>query len=126
MCNSLDVRQPATENSGSDIPCRPLSSPTRRAGFFSTFRTEFRRALAAVRRYEQLKYGRARHENLAPSDIARKVFDELYAVQTDAARKRMEVSVDRSPFHVDEWGPANATASRSMPRRRSRRAATGR
>jgi hypothetical protein len=126
MCNSLEVRQPATENPGGSISCQPLDSPASRAGFFSIFRTEFRRALAAVRRYEQLKYGRARHENLAPSDVARKVFDEIYAAETDAAHTPMEASADRPRFHVDEWGPANRTASRGMPRRRRRKAAAGR
>jgi hypothetical protein len=40
---------------------------------------EFRRAVAAARRYEDLRYGGSRHEGGAPADIPRRVFEEFYS-----------------------------------------------
>ncbi len=45
-------------------------------GQHTTFRaifTEFRRALAAARRYENLRYGRAYRDHFAPGEIPRQV-----------------------------------------------------
>ena len=52
------------------------------AGFFRTLLTEYRRAIAADRLYEELKRmnaGARRREGLAGSDIPRRVFDALYS-----------------------------------------------
>ena len=111
MCKSLDVRQPATQAPDDGPSGQPRSGPTRRSGFFAIVRAEFRRALAAERRYEQLKYGR--HENPASSGIARKVFDEFYAD-------------DRPRLRIVELPLTGAAASRGIPRRRGRRAAADR
>lgn len=51
----------------------------RRHIVFEIILAEFGRALAAARRYESLKYGRARHEDLATADIPRRIFEEFYA-----------------------------------------------
>jgi len=40
---------------------------------------EFRRATAAARRYEELRYGRARAKSLAGADIPWQVFREFYS-----------------------------------------------
>ncbi len=51
-------------------------------GQHTTFRaifTEFRRALAAARRYENLRYGRACRDHFAPGEIPRLIFEEFYA-----------------------------------------------
>jgi hypothetical protein len=45
---------------------------------FETIIAELRRALAAARRYENLRYGRSGHERLAVPDIPRRIFDEFY------------------------------------------------
>jgi hypothetical protein len=45
---------------------------------FKTILAELRRALAAARRYENLRYGRSGHERLAAPDIPRRIFDEFY------------------------------------------------
>ena len=111
MCKSLDLRQSAPQAPGDAPSGQPRSSPTGKPGFFAIVRAEFRRALAAERRYEKLKYGR--HENPAPSGIARKVFDEFYAD-------------DRSRFRTVELRLTGAATSRGLPRRRGRRAAADR
>ena len=46
---------------------------------FETIFIELGRALAAARRYENLRYSRACRVDLAGSDIARRIFDEFYA-----------------------------------------------
>lgn len=51
----------------------------RRHIVFEIILAEFGRALAAARRYESLKYGRARHEGLAAADTPRRIFEEFYA-----------------------------------------------
>jgi hypothetical protein len=51
----------------------------RRHIVFEIIIAEIGRALAAARRYESLKYGRARHEDLAAADIPRRIFEEFYA-----------------------------------------------
>jgi len=40
---------------------------------------EFRRASAAARRYDALRYGGARDDGIAGADIARRVFKEFYS-----------------------------------------------
>jgi hypothetical protein len=40
---------------------------------------EFRRAIAAARRYEDLRYGSGRHEGVAPADVPRRTFEEFYS-----------------------------------------------
>jgi hypothetical protein len=40
---------------------------------------EFRRASAAARRYDALRYGSARDDRMAGADIPRQVFEELYS-----------------------------------------------
>jgi hypothetical protein len=45
---------------------------------FNTILTELRRAVAAARRYENLRYGRTGHERLAAADIPRRIFEEFY------------------------------------------------
>ena len=49
-----------------------------------TILTELGRALAAARRYENLRYGHARHEGFAATDIASRIFEEFYARRSDA------------------------------------------
>lgn len=51
----------------------------RRHIVFEIILAELGRALAAARRYESLKYGRARHAGLAAADIPRRIFEEFYA-----------------------------------------------
>jgi hypothetical protein len=51
----------------------------RRRIVFEIILAEFGRALAAARRYESLKDGRARHAGLAAADIPRRIFEEFYA-----------------------------------------------
>jgi hypothetical protein len=58
-----------------------------------TILTEFGRALAAARRYENLRYGRARHADFAATDIASRIFEEFYA-----RRSRTEDAGD----HLDD------------------------
>jgi hypothetical protein len=48
-------------------------------GFFDVVLAEFGRAVAAARRYDDLRYGRGRREGIAPADIPRRMFEEFYA-----------------------------------------------
>ncbi|MEH2626022.1 hypothetical protein V1292_004077 [Bradyrhizobium sp. AZCC 1719] len=52
--------------------------------FLLTLLAEFRRALAAARRYENLRYGCAYHDALAPAEIPRRIFEEFYASKLDS------------------------------------------
>jgi pimeloyl-ACP methyl ester carboxylesterase len=51
-------------------------------GWSQSLLAEFRWALAAARRYEDLRYGRARQASRAPADIPRRIFAEFYARPT--------------------------------------------
>jgi len=51
---------------------------------FLTILTEFGRALAAGRRYEKLRYGHARHEGFAATDVASRIFEEFYVRRSEA------------------------------------------
>jgi hypothetical protein len=46
---------------------------------FAVVLAEFRRAVAAARRYEDLRYGGGRHEGVAAADVPRRVFEEFYS-----------------------------------------------
>jgi hypothetical protein len=48
-------------------------------GVFVVVLAEFGRGVAATRRYEDLRYGRGRHEGIAPADVPRRIFEEFYA-----------------------------------------------
>jgi hypothetical protein len=63
---------------------------------FAVVLAEFRRAIAAVGRYEDLRYGRGRHEGIAPADIPRRVFEEFYssAPPVEASRAEWNPQVD--------------------------------
>jgi hypothetical protein len=58
-------------------------------GVFSIIRAEFRRALAAMRRYETLRYGDASREGIASTEIPRAIFDEFYASRMDSEPVKM-------------------------------------
>jgi hypothetical protein len=58
--------------------------PSPRLEFFSTIFAEFGRALAAARRYENLRHGRGRQQRRAPADLPRQIFEEFYAVERDS------------------------------------------
>lgn len=61
---------------------------------------EFGRAIAAAQRYEDLRYGRGRHEGIARTDIPRRIFEEFYSDSGDPAtaphRARASV-VEKNP-----------------------------
>ena len=57
---------------------------------FAVVLAEFRRAIAAVGRYEDLRYGRGRHEGIAPADIPRRVFKEFYSSAPPVEARRAE------------------------------------
>ena len=86
MRNSFDLPQAASQIPGVAITCEHLDEPARKIGLFAVVRAEFGRALAAERRYESLRCGRA------PSDIPRTIFEELYAGRMDSENE----SVDQS------------------------------
>ena len=74
--------------------------PSPRLGFFSTVLVEFWRALAAARRYGDLRYHRACRDGLAPADIARRIFEEFYACRSDADSAPHDVS-GRDSIDID-------------------------
>jgi hypothetical protein len=51
-------------------------------GILVVILAEFRRAIAATRRYEGLRWGSGRREGIAPADIPRRIFEEFYALGT--------------------------------------------
>jgi hypothetical protein len=57
---------------------------------FAVILAEFRRAVAAARRYEDLRYGSGRHEGIAPADIPRRVFEEFYSYARPVELRRAE------------------------------------
>jgi hypothetical protein len=63
---------------------------------FAVVLAEFRRAVAAARRYEHLRYGSCRQEGIAPAEIPRRVFEEFYssAPPVDARRAEWKPQVD--------------------------------
>jgi hypothetical protein len=67
---------------------------------FAVIVAEFRRAVTAARRYEDLRYGGGRHEGVSPADIPRRVFEEFYsearAVESRRAQWSSEVARRRS------------------------------
>lgn len=84
MRNSFDLPQAARQIPGVAITCEHLDEPARKIGLFAVVRAEFRRALAAERRYESLRCGRA------PSDIPRTIFEEFYAGRADSENERID------------------------------------
>ena len=67
---------------------------------FAVVLAEFRLAVAAARRYEDLRYGSGRHEGMAPADIPRRVFEEFYAYERPAEARgpQMESSSHVAPI----------------------------
>jgi hypothetical protein len=65
-----------------------MPSPSRNylLGMFA----EFSRAVAAAQRYEDLRYRRASHGEIAPVDIPRRIFEEFYAVGDAVEARRPE------------------------------------
>ncbi|HZT18322.1 MAG TPA: hypothetical protein VFA23_02905 [Dongiaceae bacterium] len=51
---------------------------------FQIILAEYGQALAAARRYQELRYGAARRCGLAPADIPQRIFAEFYARRNDA------------------------------------------
>lgn len=84
MRNSFDLPQAASQIPGVAITCEHLDEPARKIGLFAVVRAEFGRALAAERRYESLRCGRA------PSDIPRTIFEEFYAGRTDSENESID------------------------------------
>jgi hypothetical protein len=62
------------------------------AGLFAVVLAEFRRAVAAVRRYEDLRYGSGRHKEMTHADLSRRVFQEFYSDAPPVASRRAEVN----------------------------------
>ena len=56
-----------------------------RHNVFLTILAEFGRALAAARRYENLRCRSARHDGLTSADIPPRIFEEFYARCNDTA-----------------------------------------
>jgi hypothetical protein len=50
---------------------------------FAPVLAEFRRGLAAEQRYEALRYRRACNGRVAPTEIARRVFEEFYLLDSE-------------------------------------------
>jgi hypothetical protein len=57
-------------------------------GILAVVLAEFRRAVAAARRYEDLRYGSGRHEGIAPADIPRWIFEEFYSYARPVESRR--------------------------------------
>lgn len=95
MRKFFDLPQSAAQIPAEAITCEHQTGRSTRSAFFSILRTEFARARAAVQRYESLRFGRARHENLPPADIARRIFDEFYADRADSENARMDSHRER-------------------------------
>ena len=57
---------------------------------FAAVLAEFRRAIAAVGRYEDLRYGSGRHEGVEPADIPQRVFEEFYSSAPSLETRRAE------------------------------------
>jgi hypothetical protein len=51
-------------------------------GILLVILAEFRRAIAATRRYEDLRWGSGRGQGIAPADIPPRIFEEFYALGT--------------------------------------------
>jgi hypothetical protein len=81
-----------------------MFSPSRR--YLSSLFAEFRRAAAAAQRYEDLRYRSASHARIAPDDIPRQVFEELYAGGEAVESRRPARRRSSSPR--DQGGPAKA------------------
>jgi hypothetical protein len=62
------------------------------AELFAVLLAEFRRAVAAARRYEDLRCGRGRHKDMAPTEIPRQVFQEFYSDARPVESRRAEVN----------------------------------
>jgi hypothetical protein len=87
-----------------------------------TILAEFGRALAATRRYEVPRCGRACHDGLAHTDIPRRIFAEFYARRCDTehgARVSGSTPLDRrrkrrnqSPM-TTTWHPKTTAAKLS-------------
>jgi hypothetical protein len=64
-----------------------------------------RRAVAAARRYEDLRYGSRCHEGIAPADIPRRIFEEFYSsgrpVESRGAGWNLRVTWRRSGVRRD-------------------------
>jgi hypothetical protein len=58
---------------------------------------EFRRACAAAQRYEDLRHRSAARGSIAPADIPRRVFEELYSSEKAA---EVEQAVEAAPPRV--------------------------
>jgi hypothetical protein len=72
---------------------------------FAVVLAEFRRAVAAARRYEDLRYGSGRHGDMAPAEIPRRVFEEFYSsarpVESRRAERDLQVAWRRSGARRD-------------------------
>jgi len=81
-------------------PSDVQSIPSPRASFFSTVLAEFGRALAAARRYEDLRYCRACRDRLSPAEIRWQMFEEFYAHQNNTHYPPRDVS-SRDPIDME-------------------------
>jgi hypothetical protein len=77
---------------------------------FAVVLAEFRRAVAAARRYENLRYGSGRQERMAPGEISRRVFEEFYSsarpVESRRAERALQVDWRRSAGREADQGEA--------------------
>jgi hypothetical protein len=73
------------------VPSRPT--------FLLAMLAEFRRAAAAAQRYDDLRYRSAGSGRIAPADLPRQVFEELYSVETPAEVAPAQPASARFP----EW-----------------------
>ena len=60
------------------------------AELFAVVLAELRRAVAAARRYEDLRYGSGRREDRTAADIPRRVFEEFYSSARPGESRRAE------------------------------------
>jgi hypothetical protein len=75
---------------------------------FAIILAEFRRALAAARRYDELRYGAAGPGRVAPGEIPGRVFEEFYAREDEAGQAALEPAPPLSIPHrqaIADRGP---------------------
>jgi hypothetical protein len=69
-------------------------------GILLVILAEFRRANAATRRYEDLRYGSGRREGIAPADVPPRIFQEFYSSSGGAVNQRPRAVVSQFEFRL--------------------------
>lgn len=71
-------------------PASPGDRQEPAQGLLSMLLAEFRRALAAERRYEELAYGGPERlrAGIAPGEVARRTFEDVYADRVEPRREQ--------------------------------------